>query len=329
MQPVREVQIRRIWDQHICLPLDGSIPATTLRRSRDAGAYYVSVNVGFAPHDAEAAMRSLTQFRSDLAAQPDDFLLVESASDLDAAAESGRLAVAFDLEDARPLDGDLGMVEAYYSLGVRTMLPTYNGRNEYGSGCLDPEDQGLTARGRSLVAEMNRVGMVVDGSHCSVRTSMDMIELSATPMIFSHSCCRAVWDHPRNVTDEQIKACAEAGGVVGICGVGIFVGPNEIGADAIVRHIDHAVQLVGPEHVGIGTDYAFDLEDLQRELEQSPHLFPEAYTRWGPIKFASPEDFSAVPAALRELGYPDGAVAAIVGGNFRRIAESTWKPIAG
>jgi len=146
-------------------------------------------------------------------------------------------------------------------------------------------------------------------------------------MVFSHSCCRAVWDHPRNVTDEQIRACAEAGGVVGICGVGIFVGPNEIGTDAIVRHIDHAVQLVGPDHVGIGSDYAFDLEDLQRELEQSPHLFPDAYTRWGPIKFASPEDFATVPAALRQLGYPDDAVAAIVGGNFRRVAQQTWKPV--
>jgi membrane dipeptidase len=171
---------------------------------------------------------------------------------------------------------------------------------------------------------MNAVGMVADGSHCSARTGLDMCEVSEHPVIYSHSCLRAVWDHPRNITDEQAKVCAATGGVIGITGVGIFLGPNDASVDALVRHIDYAVDLVGPAHVGVSTDYPFDFEDFNALMTASPDLFPDSYTRWGPIHFLPPEELLTVEGALRERGYPADAIAAILGGNFRRVAAQVW-----
>lgn len=124
-----------------------------------------------------------------------------------------------------------------------------------------------------LVAEMNAVGMVVDGSHCSRRTGLDLCEVSASPVIYSHSCMRSMWEHERNITDEQALACAETGGVVGIAGGGNFLGENEATLEAMVRPIDHAVELLGPEHVGIGSDFSFDHLDAQAEFASHPDLF--------------------------------------------------------
>jgi membrane dipeptidase len=176
------------------------------------------------------------------------------------------------------------------------------------------------------VDEMNRVGMMVDVSHCGYRTSMDILERSASPVIFSHSSMRAVWDHERNIFDDQARACAATGGVIGINGVGIFLGDNDISVPAMARHIGYAVELVGPEHVGIGTDYVFDNDDLNRELAENPQIFPESYRSAGPIDFFPPERLAPLEAELSGRGYPAADIAAIVGGNFLRVARQVWKP---
>jgi membrane dipeptidase len=311
-----------LWEQHCCLPLSTGADVGELARYRRPGGCHVSVNVGYAPHSAAEVLALLHAWRRAIAAD-DRLRLAATIDDVDA--RDSAVTVAFDLEDSGPLGGDPGRVREFYDLGVRTMLPTYNYRNAAGSGCLDDTDGGLTAYGRDVVREMNAVGMVVDGSHCSIRTGLDLCEVSAAPVIYSHSCMRAVWDHPRNITDEQARACAATGGVVGITGVGIFLGPNDASVDALVRHVDHAVDLVGPDHVGVSTDFPFDHDDFNRELRDSPHLFPDWFTRWGPIDFMPPEHFLTIGAALRDRGYPPAAVEGIVGGNFRRVAATVWR----
>lgn len=315
-----------LWDQHCCLPVDPAASVDPLARSLRGGAGFASVNVGYAPHDAAASLAVLRSFRRQIEAD-DRFRLAGTVPEIVSAQADERLAVAFDLEDSRPLDGDLTMVRRYHDLGVRTLAPTYNFRNAAGSGCLDARDEGLTRYGRDLVAEMNRVGMVADGSHCGARTGLDMCAISTRPVVYSHSCMRAVWDHPRNITDEQAKACADTGGVVGITGVGIFLGANDIGVDRVVEHIDHAVELLGPEHVGFSSDYPFDAGDLNQEMADNPQLFSDSYTRWGPIQFFPPEEFPLVRRALTARGYPDEAVNAILGGNFMRVAAESWQPL--
>ena len=316
------------WEQHCCLPLSAGCDVAPLRRYLDVGTTYVSVNVGYAPHGIEETVRVLSSWRRQVARDGGTFQLATTVQDVLSAGESGRLAIGFDLEDTNPLGGDIAMVQSYYDLGVRSMLLTYNGENLAGFGCHAPSDTGLTGFGRAVVDEMNQAGMLVDVSHCGYRTSMEAIERSAAPVIFSHSSMRALWDHERNIRDDQARACAATGGVIGINGVGIFLGENDATAAAMARHIDYAVQLVGPEHVGVGTDYVFDNEDLNRELAENPQVFPESYRRWGRVDFVPPEQLVPLEAELAGRGYPAGAIAGIMGGNFLRVASEVWKPPA-
>jgi len=266
----------------------------------------------------------LHHFRAAIDAHP-DLELAATLGEVDAATQAGRIAVVFDLEDSRPLDDDLENVRKLANLGVRTLLPTYNNANRAGSGCLDRTDGGLTAWGRTIVAELNTVGIVPDGSHCSARTGLDMCEVSTGPVIYSHSCMRALWDHPRNITDDQARACAQTGGVIGITGVGIFLGPNTPTLEAMTRHLEYAVDLVGIEHVGISTDFCFDVADFTNELRRNPHLFDASYTRWGPIQWVPPETFVTLGEYLRGRGWNGRDIQAVLGGNFYRVAKQAWR----
>jgi membrane dipeptidase len=171
---------------------------------------------------------------------------------------------------------------------------------------------------------MNDVGVVPDGSHCSARTGLAMCEVSTGPVIYSHSCIRAVWDHPRNITDDQARACAATGGVVGITGVGIFLGPNTPCLDALTRHLEYAVELVGIDHVGVSTDFSFDLTDFYEELASNPHLFDDSYTRWGPIQWMTPETMLTLGEHLSRRGWANADIEAVLSGNFSRVARQTW-----
>lgn len=237
--------------------------------------------------------------------------------------------MGFDLEDSNPLDGDPANIAYFYDLGVRSMLPTYNHANAAGCGCLDTIDTGLTAYGRDLVAEMNRVGMMVDGSHCSEQTGLELSATSERPMIYSHSNLRRLWDHPRNITDDQAKACADTGGVIGINGVGIFLGvngptDNAARLAAMADHIEEAVNLVGVDHVGIGSDYSFDSEDFLDEIDHNASLFSDAYTAGGPLQWVPPEDALTLDVVLRRRGFDEASIEAVYGGNFARVAGQVW-----
>jgi membrane dipeptidase len=312
-----------LWDQHTCLPLQTDADIDLLSRYRRTGGALVSVNAGYAPHSLDETTRLLRHYRAAVNAHP-DLELPRSLEDVETITRAGRIAVVFDLEDCAPLDGDLDNLATFVRLGVRTLLPTYNHANHAGSGCLDAADGGLTAWGRSLVSEMNSVGMVPDGSHCSTRTGLDMCDVSTGPVIYSHSCMRAVWDHPRNITDDQARACAATGGVVGITGVGIFLGPNTPTLEAMTGHLEYAIELVGIDHVGVSTDFSFDFADFNEELARNPHLFDDSYTSWGPIQWMPPETFLGLGEHLRRRGWKTADIKAVLGGNFCRVAQHSW-----
>ena len=203
-------------------------------------------------------MRVLAAFRRWFEAS-EDFVLAGSVSDVRAARSAGRMAVAFDLEGMNALDGDLDLLHLVHALGVRQILFAYNRNNLAGGGCHD-EDAGLTDFGRAAVREMNDLGILVDCSHCGYRTTMDAMELSCAPVIFSHSNPRALRDHERNIRDEQATACAATGGVIGVNGIGLFLGEDDIRTEALADHVEYLLDLVGPDHVGIGLDYFFEAD---------------------------------------------------------------------
>ncbi|MFC9896817.1 dipeptidase [Nocardia sp. NPDC127579] len=321
-----------VWEQHCCLPL---LPSARVRElTRFPVGSYLSVNIGYAPQSTADAVAMAELFRKD-ALDDGRFRLVRRFRDI---AESGgeSIALAFDLEDSGPLGGDLGNVEMFYELGVRSMATTYNHANAAGCGCLDAEDTGLTGYGREVVRRLNEVGMFVDGSHCSRRSGLEMAELSTAPTIYSHSNFAALWAHPRNITDEQALECARTGGVIGINGVGIFLGHNAVGeraerVAAMARHIEYGAELVGIEHIGIGSDYSFDNAEFNAEILAHPENFSADYTKYGPLQWTSPEDlfgYAEVPGldeVLADRGFSAADRAAVFGGNFARIAEQVWR----
>jgi membrane dipeptidase len=317
-----------VWDQHGCLPLrpDADV-VDELELYRRAGVDVVSINVGMDLTPTVDAFKVLAAFRRGLLARPDRYLIASNVADVREAQRSGRLAVTFDLEGTEPLDGELALLEVFHELGVRTVLIAYNLRNRAGGGCHDDPEVGLTPYGRDLVRELNALGILVDATHCSPRTTFDLFEHSSAPVVFSHSVPMGVKTHARNVTDAQMRACAATGGVVGINGLGIFLGHDDAGTEALVRAVDYAVDIVGADHVGLGLDYVFDQDELNAYLEQHRDVFPAdgGYADLSPPRFVSPLQLPDLTSALLRLGYGDGAVRAILGGNFLRVASAVWR----
>ena len=180
----------------------------------------------------------------------------------------------------------------------------------------------LTDYGKQVVKEMNRVGMVVDASHMGYLASMETFETSTAPVIFSHSNPKGVRDHARNISDEQIKACAKTGGVVGINGVGDFLGDTK--SETVVAHIEYVLDLVGPKHVGLGLDYVIDKQELLEYIENYPAIFPPDKIK-DTLAFVEPEQFPEISELLLAHGHNEEVVRGILGENFMKVAEEVWK----
>jgi membrane dipeptidase len=314
-----------VWDAHTCLPLKPGHPMNSLERHRAAGATYVSVNVGMDFNPTAQVIRVIAGFRRWLAEHADGYRLVHGAADVGRAKREGKLAVSFDLEGSAMLEDDLAMVQLYYDLGVRQIHLAYNRDNSVAGGC-HGSDAPLTALGRAVVDEINRVGLIMDCSHSGTRTSLEIMERSTRPVVFSHSNAMALKRHARNVTDDQIDACAKTGGVVAISGIGIFLGADDISTETLLRHIDYVVARVGVEHVGLGLDYV--AEHLSDDLP--PGFDPKDW--WPPgneydidhLKIVPPERLPEITEALLKHGYSADETQKILGGNMLRVAEASW-----
>jgi membrane dipeptidase len=315
-----------VWDHHACLPLRPNDPAflPQLARHKAAGFDAITVNIGFGEQGPEEHLRMIAALRHWLVARPEEYLLLMEADDVERARSTGRLAVGFDIEGANAVGDQLSLIQLYYDLGVRWMLMAYNTSNRAGGGCQD-EDGGLTNFGRAMVAEMERVGMLLCLSHTGHRTVLEVLAMATQPLIFSHSNCAALHPHPRNIPDELIRACAATGGVVGINGVGIFLGKNDISSETYARHVDHVVQLVGPAHVSIALDYVFDMRELEEHLEKMKGTFPPGLGYEMGARFVPPEQLEEIVVTLQGWGYSDADLTALLGGNLLRLAKQVWK----
>ena len=310
-----------VWDTHACFPLNPNSDLTELQRYQNNGVTFVSLNIGMDMDSFENVIQVVARFRNYIASHPDRYLLALSVGDILAAKESGKLAIAFDLEGSEPLLGNINLVSFYYDLGVRQMLLAYNKDNRASGGCMEG-NIGLTDFGKDVIREMNRVGMVVDVSHMGYRATMEAFEVSSKPVIFSHSNPKTLHEHARNITDDQIKACAQTGGVIGINGIGDFLGGTS--SELIVQNIEYMLNLVGPEHVGIGLDYVIDKQEVLDYIKNNPDVFP-ADKIANFISFVEPEQLPEFTELLYQKGYNEQIISGILGGNFLRVARETWK----
>jgi membrane dipeptidase len=255
----------------------------------------------------------------------DDLMLATTAAHIEDARRSGRIAVVMQFQGGTPVEYDANLVEAYYRLGIRIIQLTYNERNPLGDGCTERTDSGLSDLGLQVIGEMNRLGVLVDLSHVGYRTSMEAIEASTEPVVFSHSNARAVCDSPRNLTDDQIRAAARKGGVIGVNAFPGFVcrtAPPTV--DHLLDHIDYLVRVAGDDHVGLGFDFATETEDDYEYFKYKPEVYPRP--PW--VYPAGIEGFEKIPNVTRGLvarGYSDQLIHKVLGSNFLRVFRQVWR----
>jgi membrane dipeptidase len=315
-----------VWENHCCMPFNEVCRwMPEIGRYKAAGFDVVHINIGDADIPLDRIVRVLASFRAWLAMRAEDYVLATGVRDILNASGEGRLAVCFDIEGAQALGTDLDLISMFYQLGVRWMLMAYNCTNAVGGGCHELVDEGLTKFGREFVAEMDRVGMIKDVAHTGYRTAMDVIETSSVPVNISHSNPRALNDHPRCVPDNLMRACASSGGVMGICGLGLFLGRNDTSTENMIRGIDYSVNVMGIDHVGLGLDYVFDQSELIGNYDHKRHIWPEGFGYGAGTRFVPPEQLSEIVEALLARGYRDADVVKILGGNFLRVAQEVWK----
>ena len=297
-----------------------------LPRWHATGVNVVSLTMDVrAPMDRVVAQIGLTKRQ---ARQRSDWVAIAtSLAEIEAARAAGKLALVLNMQDTTGYGTNLDAIQTLADLGVKQAGLAYNNRNFVGDGCAEPANAGLSLFGRALVKELNRVGVIVDGSHAGRRTTLDAMELGERPFVFSHSNPVGVRPHYRNVTDEQIRACAATGGVIGINGVGYWCGDNDAPTDAIFRCLDYTVQLVGAEHVGLGWDYVYDLDQIIAWVRADPIAWPAFEGEWM-VKhnYAGPEQMVELVQFMLDHGYPDDAIAGILGANWERIANAVWTP---
>lgn len=283
-----------VWDNHACLPLRADARfMPELERFRAAGVNVVSLNVGFAQVPWTEHLRVLSFMRQWIALRPERFCLVSTVEDVRRCKADGKLGVTFDIEGMGPVLDDISLVQTFYELGVRWMLIAYNRNNAAGGGCLDV-DCGLSARGRAIIDEMERVGVVLCLSHAGARTVAEALEYARLPVIFSHSNPAGEFAHPRNVSDGLMRACAARGGVIGLSGFGPLLGGGRDLVDCLVKQLHYVIDLVGAAHVGLGLDYVFDRSELDEYVRVNPTLFPPAITEGGRVGMIGPESFGAI-----------------------------------
>jgi len=318
-----------VWDNHAGMPIR---PGDTtflpeLDRYLSIGATIVFLNISFDLMPWYHGFKMLATFRTWLARNSDRYILIASVDDVYRAKKEGKLGVGFNLEGACAVDDMPELVEPYYALGVRWMLIAYNRSNRLGGGCHDENDPGLSEFGRRVISEMERVGMVLCCTHTGYRTAREAMEYSKNPVIFSHSNPRKLRDHPRNIPDELIKACAATDGVVNINGVGLFLGDYDVSTEAVVRHVEYVADLVGPRHVGLGLDYCFDVVgETDSFMAANPQLFPPAWGYGaGMMKTVEPERIPEIAEALLKRNWKDRDVAGLLGENNLRVARAVWR----
>ncbi|HET7327057.1 MAG TPA: membrane dipeptidase [Nocardioidaceae bacterium] len=229
-------------------------------------------------------------------------------------APDGRIRIILHLEGGKPLEGDLSSLRTLYRLGVRSAQLTWNVRNELADGVLDRRTGGGLSRfGADVVTEMNRLGMLVDLAHIAETGFWHAVEITQAPLVVTHANTRAVFDHPRNLTDAQVRAIADVRGVVGVHCLPAYVDPECPTLDRLVDHVVHIAELVGIEHVGLGAD--FPTSDGPRPAREQ--RFPRKHEQLTGLNEI--DELPALTEVLLRRGFHETEVAAILGGNFVRV----------
>jgi len=285
-----------------------------------------AIQTSLGNRDLQVALADLAEWQARFDAHPDKLVKVLRGTDILAAKRQGRIGVILGFQNATMIGSDVRNLDVLHALGTRCIQLTYNSRNLVGDGCTERTNAGLSDFGVEVVHRMNDLGIIVDLSHCGEQTTLDGLTLSRRPPAFTHTMCKAIYDHVRAKSDEQLKRLADRGGVVGVATLGYFIGPTPATTfDDYLRHVDHAVKVAGIDHVGLASDYSIrGIEaTATRENWYVPRLksFKPVYNvRWPPWirELDPPERFRNIAHGLARRGYRSGDIEKILGGNWAR-----------
>jgi membrane dipeptidase len=313
--------------------------ARLLKDLRDSGLTAVSVtlSVGSTGDRIAKAIRRIATLDETVAAAPDVLMRVRTVADLATAKTTRRLGLIYNVQDTSLLENDLSRVGMLRALGLRVMQMTYNTRNLVGDGCLERADSGLSNLGRDLVAELNRTRVVMDLSHGGRATIAEAIGEAKAPLVISHTGCRNLHDHPRNVFDAELKALAGKGGVVGIYFMPFLVPRGNATKQDLIRHIEHAVNVCGEDHVGLGTDGNISATQVDEQYRQAMREDYESRVAQGIaapgespdmhqfiLEYNHPRRFLSLSEDLSARGWPARRIGKLLGGNFARVYKEVW-----
>jgi membrane dipeptidase len=310
-----------------------------LKDLRDSGLTAVSVtlSVGSTGDRIAKAIRRIATLDEKVAAAPDVLMRVRKAADLRAAKATQRLGLIYNVQDTSLLENDLSRVAMLRALGLRVMQMTYNTRNLVGDGCLERADSGLSNLGRDLVAELDRARVVMDLSHGGRATIAEAIREAKAPPVISHTGCRDLHDHPRNVHDRQLRALADKGGVVGIYFMPFLVPHGNATKADLIRHIEHAANVCGEDHVGLGTDGNVSARQVDAQYRAAMREEYESRVAQGIAasgespdvhqfisEYNHPRRFMSLAEDLDARGWPAARIDKVLGGNFARVYAEVW-----
>jgi membrane dipeptidase len=299
-----------------------------VNRFAASGFSMISMAVATDATSLEKTIEFIAGVREKISIDSDKYILAKSVQDIEKAKAENKLAVNFLLQGPNPLSKNLSMLDVYYQLGVRSLILAYNIRNPFADGCIEPYDAGLSRLGKKLIQKMNDIGMLIDCAHTGYNSSLEAIALSQAPVIFSHSNVYALHAHPRNLKDEQIKAVAQSGGVIGINGNAALLGVEQATPEKFVENIDYISQLVGAEFVSLGTDWVYFPELFENYMSRQAIFYSSSYTKGIEAKKLTaiePEQVIEIVELLLQRGYTRHNIQGILGENYLKVVRQVWK----
>jgi membrane dipeptidase len=267
---------------------------------------------------------------------PDVFLIVRKYSDIERAKRAGKVGIMPGFQDTAFLEVDSSRIEVFRDLGVRIMQLTYNNRSNFGDGCLEPGNAGLSKAGLKAVQTMNDLGVAVDLSHSGYRTTSEAIAASKKPVLITHSGCASIYAHPRNKPDEVMKALADKGGYFGVYLMPYLVAsPTVPTREHVINHVLGALKICGEDHVGIGSDGSIQAVSLSPEQKKA---FDEDIARRKKLGIGAPgedrypyvpdvngpDHMEIIAAELQKRGQPSSVIEKVLGANFQRVIGEIW-----
>ncbi|PZU59563.1 MAG: peptidase M19, renal dipeptidase [Sphingobium sp.] len=321
---------------NVPFPPPGPLTQAQLDNVRASGITAVNLTVG-KPGGLDATVKEIGFWLGQIARHGDYLRLVTRHADIAAAKREGKLGIIFGFQGMGMIGTDLDLIDAFAAMSVKIMQLTYNDRNALAAGSSLPESEGLTPFGREAIARMNALGVLVDVGHANPATAIQAAEASAKPITISHTGSRAVFDSQRNLPDTAFRAVAEKGGVVGIY-LMPFLGRDPVSASRALfnRHLVHALNVCGEDHVGIGSDQSITPVDISPAYMEIVRKTAEARQKAGigaPGEADSPvtvpqlnavRRMEMIAADLSKAGYPARVVEKVIGGNFDQLFRAIW-----